>query len=96
MGMQERLHEKLTAAFAPTHLDIIDDSHKHAGHVGVPEEGETHFRVLIVSDAFQGKSRVERQRMVYDLLAIEFQEGVHALSLVTRTVEEERVRQGGD
>ena len=66
-------------------LDIIDDSHRHAGHAGHDGLGESHFQVRIVSDAFAGKSRVERQRLVYDLLAAELKDRVHALSLTTQT-----------
>ena len=62
------MNEKLTAALSPLRLSIVDDSHKHAGHAGWREGGETHFKLEIVSDHFDGKSRVERQRMVYSAL----------------------------
>ncbi len=81
MKVAETIQAKLTAAFAPQSLVIVDESHKHAGHVGARPEGETHFRVEIVSSAFEGKSRVERQRMVYDLLHEELAGPVHALSI---------------
>ena len=62
---------KLTGRFVPTRLEIIDDSHRHAGHAGARPGGETHFTVTIVSDAFTGLSRVARQRLVYETLAEE-------------------------
>jgi BolA family transcriptional regulator, general stress-responsive regulator len=86
--VQSTLRAKLSAAFAPVRLDIIDESHRHAGHAGARPEGETHFRVEIVAAAFAGKSRVERQRLVYAALAEELQSRVHALQPTTRTPEE--------
>lgn len=82
------LRNKLTAAFAPARLDIVDESHRHAGHAGARPEGETHFRIEIVAAAFAGRSRVERQRLVYAALAEELKTRVHALQLTTRTPEE--------
>jgi len=84
----DSIRQKLTAAFSPTRLDIVDESHRHAGHAGARPEGESHFTVTIVSAAFAGQSRVARQRMVYDILAGELKNDVHALSLVTKTPEE--------
>ena len=75
------IRQKLTAAFAPNLLDIVDDSARHAGHAGARPEGETHFRVRIVADSFGGLSRVERQRRIYAILAHELSNGVHALAL---------------
>jgi len=88
MTMAERIESKLTAAFAPERLEIVDDSHKHAGHGGWREGGETHFNVTVVSAAFAGQSRVMRQRAVYAALAEELAERVHALQLTTLTPEE--------
>jgi BolA protein len=79
-----RLHAALTAEFAPSHLDIQDDSAKHAGHAGAQVGGQTHYSVVIVSDSFQGVSRVERSRLVHAALASEFAQGLHALSLTLR------------
>lgn len=79
----DRIRTKLTDALAPIALEIEDESHRHAGHGGTRPEGETHFRVRVVSNEFLGKSRVERQRMVYALLADELAERVHALALST-------------
>jgi BolA protein len=72
---------KLTTAFAPTELDVSDDSARHAGHSGAREGGESHFTVRIVSAAFVGASRVQRQRQVYAALADELAGPVHALSV---------------
>lgn len=81
----DRIRRKLTDALAPARLEVNDESHRHAGHAGARPEGETHFDVTVVSAAFEGKSRVERQRMVYALLADELAERVHALALTTKT-----------
>jgi BolA family transcriptional regulator, general stress-responsive regulator len=83
---RDRIAAKLTSALAPQKLEIVDDSHRHAGHHGEnPDgQGETHFNVAVVSAAFQGQSRVERQRIVYGLLADELKERVHALALQLR------------
>ncbi len=87
--MKDRLADKLTAAFAPIRLQVEDDSHHHAGHAGARPEGESHFRVEVVSAAFADKSRVERQRMVYAILAEELSSSVHALALKTLTPDED-------
>jgi BolA protein len=81
MTTRDRITEKLTAAFAPQRLDVIDESHQHAGHAGSRPGGETHYRVHIVSDAFRGKSRLERHRMINDTLSGELKSGVHALAI---------------
>lgn len=90
MSVAETLQRKLTEAFQPTRLSIVDDSHKHAGHAGARPGGESHFSVEIVSPAFAGKSRVERQRLVYATLAAELREQVHALVLRTLAPGEDR------
>lgn len=89
MRVAEKIHQKLTAALAPARLEIADDSHKHAGHAGARPGGESHFSVEIVSDAFEGQSRVARQRIVYDVLKEELEGPVHALALRTLTPAEE-------
>jgi BolA family transcriptional regulator, general stress-responsive regulator len=88
MTVAQTIAQKLTAAFAPAELSIEDESAKHAGHAGARPEGETHFRVRIVSETFAGLSRVERQRRVYAALADEMKSRVHALALVTLTPDE--------
>lgn len=85
MSVRDRMEAKLRAAFAPTSLDIFDESDRHRGHVGARPEGETHFRVVIVSDHFDGLSRVARQQAVYGALSEEMAGPVHALSLKTLT-----------
>ena len=75
------IDNKLRARFAPQRLDIEDDSARHRGHAGHREGGETHFRVEIVSAAFEGQTRVARQRLVYDALKDEFAAGLHALEV---------------
>jgi BolA protein len=72
---------RLQSALAPARIDLIDDSEKHRGHGGYNPAGESHFSLAIESPAFAGKSRVERQRMVYSALGDLMQERVHALSI---------------
>lgn len=83
MTIGEQIIAKLKAGFAPLTLEVVDDSDRHAGHGGAREGGETHYSVYIVSDRFVGKSRVARHRLVYEALAGEFADGVHALALTT-------------
>ena len=89
MRVADRIHQKLTAALEPVRLEIVDDSHKHAGHAGARPGGESHFSVEIVSEAFDGQSRVARQRIVHDVLKEELEGPVHALALRTLTPAEE-------
>jgi BolA protein len=77
----EAIQTKLTQAFAPTRLEIVDESSRHAGHAGSRPGGESHFNVLIEAAAFAGAPKVARQRMVYRALAEEMAGPVHALSL---------------
>jgi len=83
MSVVEIIEQKLNRELAPERLEVIDESHLHAGHAGARPEGESHFRVEVVAAAFDGKSRVDRQRMVYAILADELKGGIHALSLKT-------------
>jgi BolA protein len=89
MSVAATIEEKLTRALLPVRLDVVDESHHHAGHAGAHPEGESHFSVTVVSDAFEGKSRVERQRLVYGALAEEMAGRVHALALKTLTPAED-------
>lgn len=75
---------KLQAAFEPLQLNVIDETNQHHGHAAWKESGETHFKVEITAAAFAGKSRVERQRLVYGVLADDLAAGVHALALVVK------------
>lgn len=77
----EAIHSKLTAAFEPSRLEIVDDSASHAGHAGSRPGGESHFTVLIEAAAFAGKPKVARQRLVYQALAEELKGPIHALTL---------------
>lgn len=81
MTYRERMIAKLTAAFSPSFLDVIDESDRHHGHGGGHAEGETHFLVQIAAPAFAGTSRVQRHRMINEVLKDELAERVHALSI---------------
>jgi BolA protein len=89
MRVADIIREKLSARFAPTRIEVIDESHRHAGHAGARPEGETHFSVTIVSAVFIGESRVSRQRLVYQALAEELATRIHALSLTTLAPDED-------
>jgi BolA protein len=82
------MHAKLAEALAPASIDIHDESERHRGHAGHDGRGESHFRITVVSPAFAGRSRLERQRLVHTILADELAGRVHALALTTRTPEE--------
>jgi BolA protein len=84
MSTRDVIETKLNKAFAPTRIEVADESHLHQGHAGSRPGGETHYRVYIVSQAFGGKSRVERHRMVNETLAAELKGGVHALAIHAR------------
>jgi BolA protein len=81
MQTQDLITEKLRKAFTPESLRVEDESHRHEGHSGHRPGGETHFRLYIVSEAFRGKSRLERHRMINAALAGELADGVHALAI---------------
>lgn len=81
MTVKEKIELKLNEAFKPEMLEVIDESHKHAGHVGARPEGETHFHVNMKASALNGQSRVNCQRMVYKALSDELAGPIHALSL---------------
>ena len=85
MSIKQSIVDKLTTAFSPVSLNVIDESEKHRGHGGWREGGETHFRVQIVSSTFDGMNRVARHRAINDLLAEELAGGVHALALEIRS-----------
>ena len=85
----ETIRKKLTEAFSPQRLEVVDDSSRHAGHAGARQGGESHFNVVIVSADFEGASRVQRQRSVYAALTEELAGPVHALSVKALTPREE-------
>ena len=88
MSIKDTITLKLTQAFAPAEIEVVDDSERHRGHSGYRDGGETHFNVRIVAEAFAGKRRIERHRMVHERLADELAGGVHALALKIATPEE--------
>jgi len=83
---EQMIRERLESAFSPSKLEIVDESHKHAGHAGA--RGGGHFIAHIVSDAFTGKSTIERHRMVYDAMGELMNTEVHALSIKAESTEE--------
>jgi BolA protein len=85
MSTKDAITNKLREAFITESLDVTDESHLHEGHAGHRPGGGTHFRVYIVSPAFEGKSRVERHRMINETLAAELAGSVHALAIKAQT-----------
>ena len=88
MRIEEQITKKLRQAFAPVALEVVNDSHRHAGHAASPQTGESHFSIKVVSESFAGKSRVERHRMVNEVLAEELAGKVHALAISALAPEE--------
>ena len=88
MDRETAIRSKLRAAFAPDSLSVENESHRHHGHAGAG--ADTHFKVTIVSKAFEGKDRIERHRMVNDILSIELGAGLHALAIKALTPDEAR------
>jgi BolA family transcriptional regulator, general stress-responsive regulator len=86
--VKSAIEAKLTIVLKPSRLTVADQSHLHAGHAGHKGRDETHFSIEIVSDAFSGKSRVERHRLVNEILAEELKGPVHAMSLIAKTPQE--------
>ena len=84
MTVQSTLEQKLTQAFTPEHLQVINESHQHA----VPRDSETHFKVVVVSDRFEGLRKIARHQQVYGLVDEELKGGVHALTLHLYTPQE--------
>ena len=90
MSTRDVIINKLREAFAPESLDVVDESHLHEGHAGHRPGGETHFRLYIVSQAFEGKSRIERHRMINATLETELKGSVHALAISAKAPAELR------
>jgi BolA protein len=84
MALKDWIDARLRERLSPISLSVVDESHQHVGHGGWREGGETHFRLDIVAAAFEGKSRVERHRLVNDILAEAFERGLHALAIKAR------------
>ncbi len=87
MRVADIINTKLEEAFSPAQLQVIDESEKHRGHSGWREGGESHWKVIIVSAAFNGKSRLEAQRAVNKVLAAELAGPIHALTLDLKGVD---------
>jgi BolA protein len=81
MQTKDVIIEKLTAAFTPESLEVLDESSQHEGHAGHRPGGQTHYRVYIVAKAFAGKSRIARHRMINDAIEAEIKGGIHALAI---------------
>jgi BolA family transcriptional regulator, general stress-responsive regulator len=81
MRTADTIADKLNRAFTPESLSVVDESDRHQGHAGHRPGGQTHFRIYIVAQAFQGKSRLERHRLINETLAGELSGGVHALAI---------------
>jgi BolA protein len=85
MRVAERIKAELSAAFDPARLDLVDQSALHKGHSGARPQGESHFKLMIVSNLFEGKSRIERQRLIYSALGDMMTTEIHALSISALT-----------
>ena len=94
MRVAQKIETKLNEHLAPVRLEISDESARHHGHSGARPGGESHFSVTVVSATFEGMNRIERQRLVYRVLADEMKSDIHALALTTLTPAED-TRQGG-
>ena len=81
MRTADLITKKLTEAFAPQSLKVVDESDQHEGHAGHRPGGQTHYRIYIVSEAFKGKTRLERHRMINQSLSAELTGGIHALAI---------------
>ena len=88
MSMADDIRTILNGALQPSALEVIDESHLHAGHGGWTPGGETHFRVRVTAAAFDGRSRLDRHRTVNGLLAAQLNSGVHALAIEARGTDE--------
>ena len=88
LSRTERMQTLLTAQFAPQKILIEDQSALHHGHAGAQPGGQTHYRLTLVSQAFEGLTRVARQRLIYHALREEFETGLHALALDLKTPSE--------
>ena len=89
MSVEQKIRDKLTVALRPTRVDVVNESHLHAGHGSSPGTGESHYRIIVISDLFSGKSRLERHRLVNDALKEELDGPIHALAMSTLTPDEQ-------
>lgn len=81
----QSIARKLRESLRPSELEVVDESGRHAGHAGARPEGETHFRIRVASAAFEGRSRIERHRIIHQILEEELAGGVHALAIEARS-----------
>ena len=81
MKLEDWIKQKIEKDFSPTELKLVNESHKHAGHAGDDGSGQTHFKLIVVSSAFEGLNRVSRQRLINESLKGAFEQGLHALSM---------------
>ena len=88
MSIENQIRTKLISAFSPEHIEIKNESHLHQGHASSPQTGESHFRLNIVSSKFEGKSRIERHRMINEVLSEELAGPVHALAISAESARE--------
>ena len=88
MSIETIIKQKLTEVLSPSNLNIINESDQHASHAGSPGTGESHFRIYVVSQKFDGKSRIERHRMINEALAEELSGAIHALAIKALTPDE--------
>ncbi len=86
--ISDKITEKIVNCLAPVHFELVDESDRHRGHAGHDGRGESHFRMLVISHEFSGKSRAERHRMVYEALKDLMGNRIHALSISARTPDE--------
>lgn len=84
MAIAEQIRDRLSVAFAPEALEVVNESHLHAGHMGDDGSGESHFRVMIAAPAFESMSRLARHRAVHAALGPEIMGAIHALALEIR------------
>ncbi len=90
MTIENAIKRKLEENLEIHKMELVNESHKHAGHAGDDGSGQTHFKLMVVSPDFHGCNRIQRQRMIYDLLKEEFSDGLHALNLTLMCPEEEK------
>ena len=81
MKMEQKIRKAIEETLSPTHLEVVNESHKHAGHAGDDGSGQTHFKLKVVSEKFEGLSRVNAQRLVNSFLDDAFSAGLHAISM---------------
>jgi BolA protein len=92
MTISDRIIKNITEQLVTFKLQVEDESHLHQGHAGYIEGGETHFKIIVVSDDFKGKSKVLRHKMIYNILQKEIEDRIHALSIKAYTTDEYKLK----